>query len=427
MKIQNPILQLALPAVVTNITVPLLGIVDMTIVGHLGAAEYIGAIAIGTTIFNMLYWVFAFLRMGTTGIVSQAYGAEDRKTIRYGLFRSLILGGMLSVLLLILQEPLLRFSLWMMAPAPMVAEQASVYVHICIWGAPATLASYGLTGWFIGMQNTRIPMFTAILQNLLNIAATIVFVFVLGWGVAGVAIGTVVGLYGGLIYAMCRVGSVFPIERQIDWGVLLRRDELLRFFSVNRDIFLRTLCMVAVTVYFTTAGSRLGGLYLDANALLIQFFILYSYFTDGLANAAEALSGQYMGKNDAQGLRLVIRRIFCWGVALAFVFTVIYVAMGPWILSLLTNQAQVVVIACDYLPWAMLIPFVALPAFVWDGIYIGMTLTRQMFLSMLVSAIVFFVLWFALGNYYGNHALWLAFLAYLATRGLMQTLLFKHY
>ena len=425
MKIQSPILQLALPAVITNITVPLLGIVDMTIVGHLGAAEYIGAIAIGTTIFNMLYWVFAFLRMGTTGIVSQAYGAEDGKTIRYGLFRSLMVGFLLSFLLLMLQEPLLRFSMWMMSPEPFVAEQASVYVRICIWGAPATLASYGLTGWFIGMQNTRIPMFTAILQNLLNIAATMVFVFVLGWGVAGVAIGTVVGLYGGLLFAVSQVRHVYPVWQRIKWDMLFRNEELLRFFSVNRDIFLRTLCMVAVTVYFTTAGSRLGSLYLDANALLIQFFIVYSYFTDGLANAAEALSGQYIGKNDVQGLRLIIRRIFCWGGGLAFVFTVVYAVMGPWFLSLLTNQAEVVATARNYLPWAVLIPFVALPAFVWDGVYIGMTLTSRMFLSMLVSAIVFFVLWFLLGDHYANHALWLAFVAYLSVRGLMQTLLFR--
>ena len=213
--------------------------------------------------------------------------------------------------------------------------------------------------------------------------------------------------------------------QRIKWDMLFRNEELLRFFSVNRDIFLRTLCMVAVTVYFTTAGSRLGSLYLDANALLIQFFIVYSYFTDGLANAAEALSGQYIGKNDVQGLRLIIRRIFCWGGGLAFVFTVVYAVMGPWFLSLLTNQAEVVATARNYLPWAVLIPFVALPAFVWDGVYIGMTLTSRMFLSMLVSAIVFFVLWFLLGDHYANHALWLAFVAYLSVRGLMQTLLFR--
>ena len=427
MKIKNPILKIALPAVVTNITVPLLGLVDLAVVGHMGAPEYIGAIAIGTTIFNMLYWVFAFLRMGTTGIISQAYGGNDTETIYYGLLRSLILGGVLSVLLLILQEPLLRFSLWMMAPAPMVAEQASLYVHGCIWGAPAMLASYGLTGWFIGMQDTRIPMFTAILQNILNIFATVIMVFVLGWGVAGVAIGTVVGLYGGLLFAMCRVERICPIKRQIDWSVLLRRDELLRFFSVNRDIFLRTLCMVAVTVYLTTAGSRLGGLYLDANALLVQFFIIYSYFTDGLANAAEALSGKFVGRGDRQGLRVIVRQLFCWGGGLALFFTLCYVFGGSWILSILTNQQAVVRTALAYMVWVYAVPFVALAAFVWDGVYIGMTATRQMFLSMFVAAIVFFALWFLLGNRYGNHALWLAFLAYLATRGLMQTLLFRHY
>ncbi|MBR4758019.1 MAG: MATE family efflux transporter, partial [Bacteroidaceae bacterium] len=206
-----------------------------------------------------------------------------------------------------------------------------------------------------------------------------------------------------------------------------RRDELLRFFSVNRDIFLRTLCMVAVTVYFTTAGSRLGGLYLDANALLVQFFIIYSYFTDGLANAAEALSGKFVGRGDRQGLRVIVRQLFCWGGGLALFFTLCYVFGGSWILSILTNQQAVVRTALAYMVWVYAVPFVALAAFVWDGVYIGMTATRQMFLSMFVAAIVFFALWFLLGNRYGNHALWLAFLAYLATRGLMQTLLFRHY
>ena len=193
--------------------------------------------------------------------------------------------------------------------------------------------------------------------------------------------------------------------------------------SVYIYIFLRTLCLVAVTVYFTSAGSRLGSLYLDANALLMQFFIIYSYFTDGLANAAEALSGEYVGRQDRVGLLRVIRQLFLWGFGLALVFTLLYAVCGSWFLSLLTNQQAVLETARPYLPWLVAVPCVAFAAFVWDGVYIGMTLTRRMFLSMLVSAIVFFVLWFALGNRYGNHALWLAFLAYLATRSLMQTLL----
>ena len=427
----SPILRLALPSVITNITVPLLGLVDTTIVGHMGRAEYIGAIAIGTTIFNMLYWLFAFLRMGTTGIVSQAFGARDQKLVSESLRRSLLWALLIALALIALQTPLLRFSLWLMKPEPALAQYASEYFRVCIWGAPAMLASYSLTGWFIGMQDTRTPMWMAILQNLTNILCTLLFVFVLHLGVRGVALGTVVGLYTGAIYASLNeklkikneklsVPLLSPLKGEEFLRMLLRKDDrrdkgqgespsplLPSLGGVGGGLFLRTLCLVAVTVYFTTAGSRLGGLYLDANALLMQFFIVFSYFTDGLANAAEALSGEYVGRRDREGLLRVVRQLFRWGFGLAHA----------------------------YLPWVVAIPLVAFCAFVWDGVYIGMTRTTHMFVSMLVSALVFFASWFLLHHFtqsqadfqasqFGNHALWFSFLAYLATRSLMQTLLF---
>ncbi len=424
------ILRLALPSVVTNITVPLLGLVDTTVVGHMGRAEYIAAVAIGTTIFNMTYWLFGFLRMGTTGVVSQARGAGDEAGIRMGLTRSLMFGLFISLFLLLLQTPLLRFALWLMQPSAEVAHFAAQYFRVCIWGAPAMLASYALTGWFIGMQNTRTPMWMSILQNIINILCTCLFVFGFGMGVQGVALGTIVGLYVGCMYGAHKV-------RREHYGIRKKCVEVVSFerrknavssvFSVSSVyiyIFLRTLCLVAVTVYFTTAGSRMGTLTLDANSLLMQFFIIYSYFTDGLANAAEALSGEYVGRQDKAGLQLVIRQLFLWGFGLALVFTALYALAGPWFLSLLTNQQQVIAFALSYLPWLVAVPLVALAAFIWDGVYIGMTLTSRMFLSMLVSAIVFYALWFALGSRYGNHALWFAFMAYLGTRSLMQTVLF---
>ena len=426
----SPILRLALPSVVTNITVPLLGLVDTTIVGHMGRAEYIGAIAIGTTIFNMLYWLFAFLRMGTTGIVSQAFGARDQRLVSESLRRSLLWALLIALALIALQTPLLRFSLWLMKPEPALAQYASEYFRVCIWGAPAMLASYSLTGWFIGMQDTRTPMWMAILQNLTNILCTLLFVFVLHLGVRGVALGTVVGLYTGAIYASLNEKLKMKNEKLIDGPPLLPS-----LGGVGGGLFLRTLCLVAVTVYFTTAGSRLGGLYLDANALLMQFFIVFSYFTDGLANAAEALSGEYVGRRDREGLLRVVRQLFRWGFGLALVFTALYASCGSLFLSLLTNQQAVVQTAHAYLLWVVAIPLVAFCAFVWDGVYIGMTRTTHMFVSMLVSALVFFASWFLLHHFtqsqadfrasqFGNHALWFSFLAYLATRSLMQTLLF---
>lgn len=445
------ILKLALPSVVTNITVPLLGLVDMAIVGHMGKAEYIGAVAIGTTILSMLYWLFGFLRMGTTGIVSQAYGAKDLGLISEGLRRSLMWALLIASVMLALQTPLLRFSMWLMKPEPELAQYASEYLRVAIWGAPAMLASYCLTGWFIGMQDTRTPMWMAILQNVTNILCTLLFVFVLHLGVAGVALGTVVGLYSGIAYAAHRGHrgdrehrGTHPLappnegeERSHSHpqGEKHAVPSVFSAFSVYFPIFLRTLCLVAVTVYFTTAGSRLGSLYLDGNALLMQFFIVYSYFTDGLANAAEALSGEYVGRRDRAGLLRVVRQLFLWGLALALVFTTLYALCGAWFLSLLTNQEAVLQTARAYLPWVVAIPFVAIPAFVWDGVYIGMTRTKHMFVSMLMSAIVFFSLWFLLHHFaqsqphfhasqLGNHALWFSFLAYLGTRSIMQTVLF---
>lgn len=417
------ILRLAVPSVVTNITVPLLGLVDTTVVGHMGRAEYIAAVAIGSTIFNMVYWLFGFLRMGTTGIVSQAHGAGDKRGIREGLMHSLTFGLFISFCILLLQTPLLRLALWIMEPSQEVAHLASDYFRVCIWGAPAMLSSYALSGWFIGMQDTRTPMRMAILQNLLNILCTILFVFVFHLGVQGVALGTVVGLYCGCAYA---AHCLPPSPPQGKGEPVCSERKLPSFGGVGGGLFLRTLCLVAVTVYFTTAGSRMGTLTLDANTLLMQFFIVFSYFNDGLANAAEALSGDYVGRGDGAGLRQVVRRLFLWGFTLALLFTLLYAAAGSSLLALLTNQPSVLAFARPYLPWVFVVPLVSFVAFVWDGVYIGMTLTTRMFLSMFLSAVVFFSLWFLLGSRYGNHALWLAFLTYLGTRSLMQTLLFRY-
>ena len=427
------ILRLALPSVVTNITVPLLGLVDTAVVGHMGRAECIAAVAIGSTILSMVYWLFGFLRMGTTGIVSQAHGAGDERGIREGLMHSLAFGLLISLCLLLLQTPLLCLALWLMQPSAESARLVGDYFHVCIWGAPAMLASYALSGWFIGMQDTRTPMRMAILQNLLNILCTCFFVFVLHMGVKGVALGTVVGLYVGCLGAPLlspRGGRSFLrswVVNKKRGSNVCRNSSSPSLGGVGGGLFLRTLCLVAVTVYFTTAGSRMGTLALDANALLMQLFIVFSYFTDGLANAAEALCGEYVGRQDGAGLRQTIRSLFLWGFGLALAFTMLYAVCGSWFLTLLTNQQEVVAFARPYLPWVVAVPLVSFAAFVWDGVYIGMTLTSRMFLSMLVSAIVFFALWFLLGSVYANHALWLAFLAYLATRSLLQTILFHYH
>ena len=415
------ILRLALPSVVTNITVPLLALADTAIVGHLGQAAFIGATAIGGTIFSMIYWIFAFLRMGTTGLVAQARGRQDRSEARTILVRALRLSVCISTLLLILQVPILRVALYFMAPAPEVSQLASLYFRIVVWGAPAVLAQYVLTGWYIGEQDTRSPMLVALAQNLLNVALSLTLVYVARMGYAGVAMGTVLSQWAGLFFA---IGLLRPYIRRaksslppVDTTETATWRQMLR---VNSDIFLRTVCLVAVTVSFTAAGSRQGELTLSANMLLMQLFILYSYFTDGLANAAEALAGKWDGAGCRRELHQTVRCLFAQGAVVSAAFCLLYLLSGRTLLALLTNVETVRLTAATYLPWASLIPIVALPAMVWDGVFIGLTWTRGMLGSMFLAMCLFFVL-LTCCQKLGNHALWLAFDSYLLARGTIQT------
>ena len=415
------ILRLALPSVVTNITVPLLALADTAIVGHLGQAAFIGATAIGGTIFSMIYWIFAFLRMGTTGLVAQARGRQDRSEARTILVRALRLSVCISTLLLILQVPILRVALYFMAPAPEVSQLASLYFRIVVWGAPAVLAQYVLTGWYIGEQDTRSPMLVALAQNLLNVALSLTLVYAARMGFAGVAMGTVLSQWAGLLFA---IGLLRPYIRgaksslpPVDTTETATWRQMLR---VNSDIFLRTVCLVAVTVSFTAAGSRQGELTLSANMLLMQLFILYSYFTDGLANAAEALAGKWDGAGCRRELHQTVRCLFAQGAVVSAAFCLLYLLGGRTLLALLTNVETVRLTAATYLPWASLIPIVALPAMVWDGVFIGLTWTRGMLGSMFLAMCLFFVL-LTCCQQLGNHALWLAFDSYLLARGTIQT------
>lgn len=422
------ILRIALPSILSNITVPLLGLADMTIVGHLGSAAYIGAIAIGGTVFNMIYWIFAFLRMGTSGMTSQAYGARRNREMQNLLYRSLTASAGVALALMLLQIPVLNVALLIMQPTPAVASLASAYFGICIWGAPAVLGLYSLTGWFLGLQNARNPLYVAVFQNIVNICASLFFVFVLHAGVEGVAAGTLIAQYCGLLLSLfyCRrmhrrlgLGFTFSIREVMD------RAALRRFFTVNRDIFLRTLCLVSVTLYFTSAGSRQGETILAVNALLMQYFTLYSYFMDGFAFAGEALAGKCFGAGDREGLRNIIRNLFLWGGGVALCFTLLYAVGGSAFMRLLTNEGEVIAAASAYLPWVAAIPFTGLSAFTWDGIFIGLTATRYMLISMFCATATFFLTYFCLEPVWLNHALWLAFLLYLFMRGCVQHLLYK--
>lgn len=417
------ILHIALPSIISNITVPLLALVDTTIVGHLGAASYIAAIALGGMIFNMIYWLFNFLRMGTGGLTAQAYGANQHKTASLTLLRSLTIAGGIALVLLLLQRPIFNTTFLFVTASADVKNLASVYYHILIWGAPAMLALYSFTGWFLGMQNARIPMCIAITQNVVNIAISTILVFGCHLKIEGVAFGTLISQYVALLMAITFCLTKYSIKQHFDFKDIVDTYAFKRFFKINRDIFLRTLCLIAVTTYFTSAGSSQGELTLAANTLLMQFFIIFSYFMDGFAYAGEALGGRYYGAHDKQSFLRMTRCLFTWGGALAVLFFLFYFYGGTSLLHLLTDNAQVIDRAQHYLPIICCIPFISFAAFLFDGLFIGTTATRYMLISMCCASAAFFILIHVFT--FSNTLLWTAFLVYLGGRGLMQAFLFK--
>lgn len=425
------ILQLAVPSIISNITVPLLGLVDLAITGHLGDGgrqAYIAAISVGTMIFNIIYWLMGFLRMGTSGMTGQAYGARDGGGVRLLLRRSVTVALVIAGTFLVLQWPLREAALAIIHPSAVVRPLAATYFNIVIWGAPAMLTLYSLNGWFIGMQDTRVPMVVAILQNVVNIVASLTFVFGLGMKIEGVALGTLVAQWSGVVVAAWLARrKVSDGGNGVDGGdVDVHGDKTLyswgRFFTVNRDIFLRTLCLVAVNLAFTSVGAREGDLLLAVNTLLMTFYTLFSYVMDGFAFAGEALAGKSFGAGDRVGLKAVVRALLVhWGLPLALLFTLLYVVGGRLLLHVLTDDAAVIAAAATYAPWTWLIPIAGFAAFVYDGIFVGITATRGMLLSSFVASLSFFlIIAVALATGFSNHFLWLAFIAYLALRGGMQ-------
>ena len=400
------ILHLAIPSIVSNITVPLLGLVDVTIVGHLGATAYIGAIAVGGLLFNILYWNFGFLRMGTSGLTSQAYGRKDKDAEIRVLVQAVSVGLFSALVMLILQYPIERLAFRLLDTSAEVEQYAVTYFRICIWGAPAVLAQYGFTGWFIGMQNSRYPMYIAIVMNVINIVCSSCFVFLFGMKVEGVALGTVVAQYSGVMMAW---GLWFynykELRGRITFKGSLQLIAMRRFFAVNRDIFLRTLCLIGVTTFFTSTGARQGDVILAVNTLLMQLFTLFSYIMDGFAYAGEALSGRYVGACNLVQLKRAVKALFGWGIGLSLVFTLLYGIGGENFLGLLTNDTIVIETAGHYFYWVLAIPLAGFAAFLWDGILIGATATRFMLWAMLVASGSFFVIYYCFSGATNNHML----------------------
>ena len=426
------ILRIALPSIVSNITVPLLGLVDTSITGHMGSAAYIGAVAIGSMLFNTIYWLFSFLRLSTSGLTSQALGRGDDAEIAR-LLRSSLSGALtIALILVVLQVPLRMIGLWITDPSDEIAALTTTYFNICIWGAPASLGLFCLNGWFIGMQNSRIPMAVAITQNVVNILASLLFVYVLDMKVEGVALGTLIAQWCG--FAVSFVSARRMISTRIKLFTLRSSLSTLHsslftlhssLFTLNSSLFLRTLCIVSVMLFFTSAGSWQGATLLAVNTIFMQMFLLVSYVMDGFANAAEAMSGKYYGADDRVALTDTIRKSFLWTFGVAVVFTLTYAFFGNVFFSILTNEPTVVCAAADYMVWICLIPLVSFLAFIWDGVYIGLTAARSMLLATFIAAVCFFTVFFLTRSSLGNHGLWISFLVFLFMRGAMQTVLFR--
>ncbi|MCK5067383.1 MAG: MATE family efflux transporter [Bacteroidales bacterium] len=419
------ILNLAIPNIISNISIPLLGIVDMALMGHLESDSYIGAIALGSLIFNFIYWGLGFLRMGTSGFTAQAWGRRDLPETILVLSRAAFIAIVTGALLLMLQKPIEILSFLVLKGETRVEELAMAYFRIRIWAAPAALGQFALLGFFLGMQNARLPMVVLVTTNVINIGCSYLFVMKLGMESNGVALGTVIAQYSGLILAIFffkryfgRLFRYWSLQATIKW------EKLKHFLLINKDIFIRTMCLVVVFSIFTARSASTDvqneseDTILAVNSLLMQFFMFFSFLIDGFAHASEALTGKFIGANDRLSLKRSIRLLFIWGTGISIVFTLIYLLGGNVIFRALTNNAEVIANARPYFFWVVLVPMVSFTAFLWDGIFIGATAGPEMRNAMLISTlVVFFPAYILAGWFMGNHGLWLAFILFMIARG----------
>ena len=423
---------LAVPAIVNNITVPLLGLSDTAIAGHLGDASFLAAMSVGAMMLNVIYWLCGFLRMGTTGLSALAYGAGNSGMARDILFKSLIIGTLISVVAIMLRHPVSRLLLNVIAPDETVSGLAASYFGIVIWAAPAQLAVMAISGWFIGLQNTVVPMIIAIGINVVNIVLSVLLVFVWNFGFPGVAIGTLcanwIGVIGAVVFVLNglrRMRLKTTDKGDVHWKPITERSEKVgwgRFFSVNTDLFFRSACIMLVTLTMTSVGARLGETTLAANAVMMQFFLFFSYFMDGLAFAGEALVGKAAGARNYVMLKKSVSRLIVWGGAMALIFLVIYLVGSRPISSMLTDSAEVIQSVLDMKIWLIILPPVTVAAFIFDGVFIGLARTRPLLVTTMIASASFFCICFASGKHGGppsNSSLWLAFETYLLLRGVL--------
>lgn len=425
------ILNLAVPNIISNISIPMLGIVDMALMGHLESDAYIGAIALGSLIFNFLYWGLGFLRMGTSGFTAQAWGRGDMPETIMVFARAAFIALAMSAVLLLFQKPIENLSFLVLKGDTRVEELAMAYFRIRVWAAPAALGQFALLGFFLGMQNARLPMIVLVSTNLINVVFNYIFVMRMGMGSDGVALGTVIAQYSGLMIALFYFRKNFShLFQHWSYRATVRWTKLREFLMVNKDIFIRTMCLVIVFSIFTARSASTDVMsegqetILAVNSLLMQFFMFFSFLIDGFAHAAEALTGRFIGAGDRKALEKSVRLLFIWGTAISLFFTLLYLLGGNAIFGLLTNNAKVIANAKPYFFWVIIIPMVSYTAFLWDGIYIGATAGKEMRNAMLFSTLViFFPAYILASRFMGNQGLWFAFILFMAARGLTMQVL----
>ncbi|MCK2183886.1 MATE family efflux transporter [Halomonas getboli] len=418
---------LAWPIILSNITVPLLGLVDTAVVGHLPDSRYLAAVTLGATLFGFLYWGFGFLRMGTTGLTSQAAGREDDESVKTLLGQSLLLAVLIGGMLILAGDPLIALGLRLLDGSPEATRLAAEYAGIRLLSAPAVLANYAILGWFLGQQNSRVTLALLVLTNGVNIALDLVFVVGLGMTSDGVAWATVIADYSALAFGLWR------IWRQLDGlGGRFRRARLLRLsaygelFRVNAQLFVRTLGLLFAMAFFTSRGAAQGDTVLAANAVLLQFIMLTSYGLDGFAHAAEALTGRAVGRSRWDEFGDSVRAAARFSLITAGLAALAFAIGGPWLIALLTGLPEVRDTAGDYLPWMVAMPLIAVWSYLLDGVFIGTTATREMRNSIFIALAVYLPAWW-LSRSLGNHGLWLAFTLFTAVRSGVLIAYYTHY
>lgn len=417
------ILALAIPNIISNISVPLVSAVDTMLMGHLDSA-HLAALGIVSMIFVFLYGTMNFLRMGTTGISAQAHGRKDDRTIALTLYRALLLSGLFAAALLLFQGPLSQVSFYLMNIETGYIDYAQQYFDLRIWTAPAVFMLYALTGWFFGMQNALYPLLITLFVNVVNIVSSIYFVTVLDMGISGAAYGTILGQYAGLSLALLLLLRYKMRLHLYPLSSILMRSELGRFLHVNKEIFIRTTALTFTFAFFYSQAAAESKETLTVMILLLQFIIWFAYSLDGFANAAESLVGKYYGAKDWQNFHKAIRYLFGWGIGFSLFYMLAYGLFGEALLHLYTDQQEIIADTLPFLPFVVIVPLLSFAAFIWDGVFIGMTAAKSLKNAILLSTVLFLGLFYLTRGTNFAYALWINFLLFFLFRGAIQTWMF---